>query len=81
DGLMPLAPSEEHLPLRVARGARAPEPGELLRLIPKHVCPTVNNFDQAIILRHGAVAAIEPVTARGHEAPLAAIPRAASYSA
>ncbi|MGH9795128.1 MAG: alanine racemase [Candidatus Acidiferrales bacterium] len=81
DGLTPEHPSEEHLPIRVARGARAPEPGELLRLIPKHVCPTVNNFDHAVILRNGAVAAIEPVTARGHAAPLTAIPRASSHSA
>lgn len=81
DGLTPEHPSEEHLPIRIARGARAPEPGDLLRLIPKHVCPTVNNFDHAVILRNGAVAAIEPVTARGHESPLPAIPRASSHSA
>ncbi|MGH9791932.1 MAG: alanine racemase, partial [Candidatus Acidiferrales bacterium] len=81
DGLTPEHPSEEHLPIRIARGARAPEPGDLLRLIPKHVCPTVNNFDHAVILRNGAVAAIEPVTARGHESPLPAIPRASSHTA
>jgi D-serine deaminase-like pyridoxal phosphate-dependent protein len=80
DGLTPLHPSEEHLPIRVARGAKAPDPGALLRLIPRHVCPTVNNFDHAVILRGGAVVAVEPVTARGHEPPLA-VPRASSHSA
>ena len=80
DGLTPIHPSEEHLPIRVASGARAPEPGSLLRLIPRHVCPTVNNFDHAVILRGGAVESVELVTARGHEPPLA-VPRASSHSA
>jgi D-serine deaminase-like pyridoxal phosphate-dependent protein len=80
DGLTPLHPSEEHLPIRIARGARAPEPGSLLRLLPRHVCPTVNNFDHAVMLRGGAVETVELVTARGHEPPLA-IPRASSHSA
>lgn len=80
EGLTPLHPSEEHLPIRVARGARAPEPGSLLRLVPRHVCPTVNNFDHAVILRGGMVETVELVTARGHEAPLAP-PRASSQRA
>ncbi len=79
-GLTPEHPSEEHLPIRVARGAQAPDPGALLRLLPRHICPTVNNFDHAVILRGGAVETVELVTARGHEAPLA-IPRASSHRA
>jgi D-serine deaminase-like pyridoxal phosphate-dependent protein len=67
--LTPLKPSEEHLPIEVKSGAR-PEIGEPLYLIPRHVCPTVNNFDDAVIVIGGRVAAIERVTARGHEAPL-----------
>ena len=69
--LEPLGPSEEHLPIRVPAGARAPEPGELLYLIPRHVCPTVNNFDHALLAVHGTLE-IVPVTARGREAPLVA---------
>ncbi len=68
--LTPLSPSEEHLPLAVAGNARSPRVGELLYLLPRHVCPTVNNFDSALLLRNGAVEAIENVTARGHEGPL-----------
>ncbi|HLK48581.1 MAG TPA: alanine racemase [Bryobacteraceae bacterium] len=67
--LVPLKPSEEHLPMEVTGGVR-PEIGEALYLIPRHVCPTVNNFDDALIVAGQRPAAIEKVTARGHEAPL-----------
>jgi D-serine deaminase-like pyridoxal phosphate-dependent protein len=67
--LVPLKPSEEHLPIEVKSGAR-PEIAEALFLIPRHVCPTVNNFDDALIVACQRVAAIERVTARGHETPL-----------
>jgi D-serine deaminase-like pyridoxal phosphate-dependent protein len=67
--LTPLKPSEEHLPIEVTAGA-APAIGELLYLIPRHVCPTVNNFDDAVIVEHGRVVGVEHVTARGHEVPL-----------
>jgi len=68
--LTPLSPSEEHLPLAVKEGATGPQVGEALYLIPRHVCPTVNNFDCALLLRDGEVESVESVTARGHEAPL-----------
>jgi D-serine deaminase-like pyridoxal phosphate-dependent protein len=69
--LRPLKPSEEHLPLEVAEGGARPEIGEALYLIPRHVCPTVNNFDDALLVRSGRIERVERVTARGHEAPLA----------
>jgi D-serine deaminase-like pyridoxal phosphate-dependent protein len=72
DGYQPLTPSEEHLPLRIPRGSPAPEIGECLYLLPRHVCPTVNNFDHALIVRAGRVVAVEGVTARGREIPLRA---------
>lgn len=72
EGLTPLHPSEEHLPIRVAAGAQVPDPGEVLRLLPLHVCPTVNNFDHAVLLRGGAIVEVAPVSARGRETPLAA---------
>jgi D-serine deaminase-like pyridoxal phosphate-dependent protein len=64
--LAPLKPSEEHLPIKVNGGVR-PEIGEALYLVPRHVCPTVNNFDDALIVEGNRVVAVERVTARGHE--------------
>lgn len=69
-GLEPLAPSEEHLPMRVADGAPLPEIGELLFLVPRHVCPTVNNFNDAVIVSGEKLIAVEPVSARGRERPI-----------
>jgi D-serine deaminase-like pyridoxal phosphate-dependent protein len=66
----PLKPSEEHLPIEIPAGVAAPAIGSKLYLIPRHVCPTVNNFDEALMIRGGRVAGVERVTARGHENPL-----------
>ncbi|MGC1621144.1 MAG: D-TA family PLP-dependent enzyme [Candidatus Acidiferrum sp.] len=68
--LTPLSPSEEHLPLQVEGGAAGPAVGEMLYLLPRHVCPTVNNFDHALIARNGKTESVERVSARGREAPL-----------
>ena len=65
--LTPLKPSEEHLPIE---GTAMPSIGDQLYLLPKHVCPSVNNFDDALIAVNGRVARIEPVSARGHEVAL-----------
>ena len=68
--LTPLSPSEEHLPLAVKEGSEALRIGEILYLLPRHVCPTVNNFDAALIVRNGRIESVEKVSARGHEGPL-----------
>jgi D-serine deaminase-like pyridoxal phosphate-dependent protein len=72
--LVPLKPSEEHLPIEVKNGAfendGRPEIGEALYLVPRHVCPTVNNFDDALIVRGNRVVGVERVTARGHAAAI-----------
>ena len=68
--LTPLSPSEEHLPFAVSEGPNSPQVGDILYLIPRHVCPTVNNFDAALILHNGQVESVEEVSARGHEGPL-----------
>ncbi len=68
--LTPLKPSEEHLPMEVAAGAKVPAIGENLYLIPRHVCPSVNNFDEALMIVDGRVSGVEKVHARGHENPL-----------
>lgn len=65
----PLSPSEEHLPLQKKDG-KGPGIGETLYLLPRHVCPTVNNFDSALIVKGGRITGVEKVTARGHEDPL-----------
>ena len=65
---VPLHPSEEHLPVRILKG-ETPERGDLLVLIPEHVCPTVNLARFAILRDEGRVA-IAKVVAAGHNAPL-----------
>lgn len=68
--LQPLNPSEEHLTIAVPPGAACPAIGDILYLVPRHVCPTVNNFDEAVIVRNGGIAGVERVAARGREAPV-----------
>jgi len=68
--LTPLSPSEEHLPMAVQGETAGPQVGEALHLLPRHVCPTVNNFDCALVVRDGEIKAVERVSARGREAPL-----------
>jgi D-serine deaminase-like pyridoxal phosphate-dependent protein len=65
--------SEEHLPLDVSDGAKPPALGETVYLVPRHVCPTVNNFDSALMIEDGRIISVERVTARGHEGPLLAM--------
>jgi D-serine deaminase-like pyridoxal phosphate-dependent protein len=67
--LTALGPSEEHLPMSTTTlPGRAI--GEVLYLLPRHVCPTVNNFDAALTVRGGRIESVERVSARGREAPL-----------
>lgn len=70
--LTPLRASEEHLPCQVAEQAAAPALGQLLWLIPDHVCTTVNLHREAVWLRAGRFAGFGPVAASGHRprAPL-----------
>jgi D-serine deaminase-like pyridoxal phosphate-dependent protein len=68
--LTPLSPSEEHLPMAVQEGTAGPQVGDALYLLPRHVCPTVNNFDSALLVQDGVVKSVEKVSARGREAPL-----------
>ena len=70
--LIPLKPSEEHLPLQIDFEGRTPSIGEKLYLLPRHVCPTVNNFDEGLLVAGGRVRSAISITARGHEKPLGA---------
>ena len=65
---VPLHPSEEHLPMR-SLDKELPERGELLVLIPEHICPTVNLARYAILLEEGRTT-VTRVVAAGHDAPL-----------
>jgi D-serine deaminase-like pyridoxal phosphate-dependent protein len=67
DGLTPLKPSEEHLPIDCRSANGCPAIGSKLYLLPRHVCPTVNNFDEAIFVKDGRVTGMEKISARGHE--------------
>jgi D-serine deaminase-like pyridoxal phosphate-dependent protein len=73
--LTPSTPSEEHLPIAVAECMDAKDgprvrTGDVLYLLPRHVCPTVNNFDHALLVRNGSIESVEKVSARGREGPL-----------
>jgi D-serine deaminase-like pyridoxal phosphate-dependent protein len=68
-GYSPSKPSEEHLPIDVMEGS-GPAIGDLLYLLPRHICPTVNNFDHAVLVAGGRIVNIQRVTARGREAPM-----------
>jgi D-serine deaminase-like pyridoxal phosphate-dependent protein len=63
----PAKPSEEHLPVDCPDVSAVPPIGTPLLLLPRHVCPTVNNFDEALLVRDGHVERAATVTARGHE--------------
>ena len=60
-----VAPSEEHLPLDVPLGTSARR-GDAVRLFPRHVCPTVNLHEEAVLLEEGAEPRTVPVAARAH---------------
>jgi D-serine deaminase-like pyridoxal phosphate-dependent protein len=66
----PRHPSEEHLPIDLPAGTTLPARGTPLLLVPLHVCPTVNNFDQAVLMAGDALQEVERVTARGRHPPL-----------
>ncbi|MFM8392911.1 MAG: alanine racemase, partial [Acidobacteriota bacterium] len=64
----PGKPSEEHLPIEIPEGVELPKIGDLIYILPRHVCPTVNNFNEAVLVRGGRLSGLATVTARGREA-------------
>jgi D-serine deaminase-like pyridoxal phosphate-dependent protein len=54
-GIEPGRASEEHLPCTVPPGSDAPAPGELVWLIPEHVCTTVNLHRDVALVEDGRV--------------------------
>jgi D-serine deaminase-like pyridoxal phosphate-dependent protein len=63
----PAKPSEEHLPIDCANAAEVPRLGATVLLLPRHICPTVNNFDEALLTRGGSVDRPVRVSARGRD--------------
>ena len=57
--------SEEHAQVDVSACPRGPAIGERVTVIPNHVCPAVNLFDELVGARAGEVELVWPVTARG----------------
>jgi D-serine deaminase-like pyridoxal phosphate-dependent protein len=56
--------SEEHGVVAVPPGGEL-RVGERVRIVPNHVCPVVNLFDEAVVVEDGAVVATWRVAARG----------------
>src|SRR5262249_33249801 len=55
----PRHPSEEPLPVDVPAGTPLPGRGDRLLLLPSHVCPTVNNFNEAVVIAGGSIQGVE----------------------
>jgi D-serine deaminase-like pyridoxal phosphate-dependent protein len=67
-GVIYLRGSDEHGNLQVDEGSleRELNVGDVIRLIPSHVCTTINLHDVLVGVRDGIVEAVWPVEARGH---------------
>jgi D-serine deaminase-like pyridoxal phosphate-dependent protein len=57
--------SEEHGQLDLSRSAARPELGEVVRVVPNHVCVVVNMVDRLLLARSGELVGEIPVDARG----------------
>ncbi|MFT7671098.1 MAG: D-serine deaminase-like pyridoxal phosphate-dependent protein [Planctomycetota bacterium] len=59
-------PSEEHLPIVVQSGP-VPERGTQLYLVPKHICPTVNLAEEALLVDSEKPVEVIKIVARAHD--------------
>ncbi len=57
--------SEEHRFVDVSRALREPAVGDLMKIVPNHVCPVSNLFDRVVIVRGDRVLGSVRVDARG----------------
>jgi D-serine deaminase-like pyridoxal phosphate-dependent protein len=57
--------AEEHGFLDLSACATMPEVGEIVRVVPNHVCVVVNMVDQLVAVRGDRVVDVIPVAARG----------------
>lgn len=57
--------AEEHGFLDLSRCDQQPVVGDILRVVPNHVCVAVNMFDQLVAVRDNSIVDVLPVAARG----------------
>ena len=57
--------SDYHGIVRIPAGTRAPAVGEVVAIVPNHVCPVVDLFDSYVAVRGRGVVEVLPVDARG----------------
>ena len=57
--------SEEHGFLDLSACGDRPDVGDILRVVPNHVCVAVNMFDQLVAVRGDSIVDVLPVAARG----------------
>jgi D-serine deaminase-like pyridoxal phosphate-dependent protein len=57
--------NEEHGMLDLSACASRPALGEVVRIVPNHVCVVTNLHDEVVVMRDGQVAGTWPVAARG----------------
>jgi len=70
--------SEEHLPCSIdgssssssAHPGPAPKRGDVMFLVPEHICPTVNLAEKAVVVDGGVFVGVVDVEARGHDVML-----------
>ena len=60
--------SEEHGMLDTRGMRRRPNIGDIVRIIPNHVCPVINLFDRVALMKDGAIVGSASVDARGRVA-------------
>jgi D-serine deaminase-like pyridoxal phosphate-dependent protein len=57
--------AEEHGFLDLARSNTRPEVGDVVRIVPNHVCVVVNMLDEVVMVRGDEIIGMLPVAARG----------------
>lgn len=57
--------NDYHGVVRIPHGTAAPHLGEVVAIVPNHVCPVVDLFDSFVVARNGVVVGRWPVDARG----------------
>ena len=57
--------AEEHGFLDLARSNTRPNVGDIVRIVPNHVCVVVNMFDEAVMVRGDEIVGTLPIAARG----------------
>jgi D-serine deaminase-like pyridoxal phosphate-dependent protein len=65
---IPVTQSEEHWVFKIEEsGVLLPKVGDILFVIPTHICPTVALYDEALFIRDGRVSAVCKTTARNRK--------------